>query len=40
MTVDLVESVTKSFTLGSQIIATYTIDDLPGVSGDADQGQL
>ena len=38
MTVDLVESVTKSFTLGSQIIATYTIDDLPGVSGVPTKG--
>ena len=38
VTVDLVESVTKSFTLGSQIIATYTIDDLPGVSGTPTKG--
>ena len=38
VTVDLVESVTKSFTLGSQIVATYTIDDLPGVSGTPTKG--
>jgi hypothetical protein len=40
VTVDLVESVTKSFTLGSQIIATYTIDDLPGVSGTPTKGNF
>jgi hypothetical protein len=32
VTVDLVESVTKSFTLGSSIIATYTVPDVPAVS--------
>jgi hypothetical protein len=40
VTVDLVESVTKSFTLGSQIIATYTINDLPGVSGTPTKGNF
>jgi hypothetical protein len=32
VTVDLVASVTKSFTLGSSIIASYTINSIPGVS--------
>ena len=40
VTVDLVESVTKSFTLGSQVIATYTINDLPGVSGTPTKGNF
>jgi len=38
VTVDLVESVNKNFTLGSQIVATYTINDLPGVSGTPTKG--
>jgi hypothetical protein len=32
VTVDFVASVTKSFTLGSSIIASYTVDSIPGVS--------
>ena len=32
VTVDLVASVTKSFTLGSSIIASYTINSIPAVS--------
>jgi hypothetical protein len=32
VTVDLVASVTRSFTLGSSIIASYTINSVPGVS--------
>ena len=32
VTVDLVASVTKSFTLGSSIVASYTIDSIPAVS--------
>jgi hypothetical protein len=32
VTVDLVASVTKSFTLGSSIIATYTVASIPAVS--------
>ena len=38
VTVDLVESVTKNFTLGSQIVATYTINNLAGVSGTPTKG--
>jgi hypothetical protein len=40
VTVDLVESVTKNFTLGSQIVATYTINVLPGVSGTPTKGNF
>lgn len=32
VTVDLVASVTRNFTLGSSIIASYTITSIPGVS--------
>jgi hypothetical protein len=32
VTVDLVASVTRSFTLGSSIIASYTVDSIPAVS--------
>jgi len=32
VTVDLVASVTKSFTIGSSIVASYTINSIPGVS--------
>ncbi len=32
VTVDLVASVTRSFTLGSSIVASYTVDDIPAVS--------
>jgi hypothetical protein len=32
VTVDFVASVTRDFTLGSSIIATYTINSIPGVS--------
>ena len=35
VTVDLVESVTKSFTLGSSIIASYTVSNVPGGFGVA-----
>jgi hypothetical protein len=40
VTVELVESVTKSFTLGSQVIASYTINALPGVSGTPTRGNF
>ena len=32
VTVDLVASVTRSFTLGSSIVASYTVDSVPAVS--------
>jgi hypothetical protein len=32
LTVDLVASVTRSFTLGSSIVASYTVDSVPAVS--------
>ena len=40
VTVDLVASVTKSFTLGSSIVASYTVEQRPGSFAGADAGEL
>jgi len=38
VTVDLVASVTRSFTLGSSIVASYTVDSIPAVSQTPTKG--
>jgi hypothetical protein len=38
ITVDLVASVTRSFTLGSSIVASYTVDSVPAVSQTPTRG--
>ena len=40
VTVDLVASVTRSFTLGSSIIASYTVDSVPAVSSAPSSGNF
>jgi hypothetical protein len=40
VTVDLVESVTRSFTLGSVVVASYTINSIPAVSQAPTRGNF